>query len=96
MTASLFDQIVLPLFEEHRSDWLENARAAARRLARTRREITINDVRAECPPPDHIDPRVMGAVFRPAKDWQLVRYERSNRTTCHNRPVGVFRFRGAR
>jgi hypothetical protein len=49
-------------------------------------------VRAICPPPDDVDPRVMGAVFK-RSEWELIRHQRSTRSTCHNRPVGVFRLR---
>lgn len=93
MTASFFEQKILQLFEEYRADWLARAREAARCLGATGRTVTVDDVRAVCPPPDGIDPRVMGAVFR-NKDWECLGYERSTRATCHNRPVGVFRLRG--
>lgn len=88
----LFERQVLPLFEEHRSDWLERARAIARQIGLQRVEVTINDVRAVCPPPAGVDPRVMGAVFM-RSEWKLLRHERSTRATCHNRPVGVFSLR---
>lgn len=92
--ASLFDLTVLPLFEEYRGDWLADARAIARELGRGGKEVTVNDVRRRLPPPDHIDPRVMGAIFR-GSDWVVVRHERSERSTCHNRPIAVFRLRDA-
>jgi hypothetical protein len=88
----IFEREILPLFEEFRGEWLQEARATAAMLGSSGREITINDVRALCPPPEDVDPRVMGAVFT-RKCWTLVRYERSNRATCHNRPVGVFRIK---
>ncbi len=92
MSADLFGTEVLPLFEEHRADWLTEARAAAHLIASKRGQVTINDVRAVCPPPSDIDPRVMGAVLR-TKAFEVVGYQRSGRRECHNRPIAVFRLR---
>lgn len=89
---SVFEQAVLPLFEVTRANWLAYARETARRLAQHGREVTIDDVRASCPPPSGVDPRVMGAVFN-GRDWECVRYERSSRAACHSRPIGVFKLK---
>jgi hypothetical protein len=94
-TPSMFDTDVLPLFEEHRADWLAEARATAVSLAIQRGTVTIDDVRDHCPPPDDVDPRVMGAVFRTSDFESTGRHVRSVRRTCHNRPVMVFKLRGA-
>jgi hypothetical protein len=75
------------------STWLSLARSAARRLAAERGEITINDVRALCPPPEGADPRIMGSVFL-KRDFVRVDYRASSRDACHGRPIGVFRLRG--
>lgn len=88
--TDLFAANIQPLFEEQRADFLETARAVARALAFERGEITIDDVREHCAPPEGVDPRVMGAVFR-TDDFEAVGYRKSNRTTCHHRPVAVFR-----
>lgn len=88
----LFETAVLPLFEEHRADWLERARSSAIELAAANEKVTIDDVRDVCPPPEDVDPRVMGAVFR-GKHWECVGYQKSRRKSCHNRPVGVFRLK---
>lgn len=87
---SIFDAVVAPMFEESRKDWLESARTAAFSLGAGGRVITIDDVREVCPPPDDVDPRVMGAVFT-RSDWECVGYQRSRRSACHSRPVGQFR-----
>jgi hypothetical protein len=91
--ADLFEEVILPRFEEHRADWLERARGVAVELCQRFGEITIDNVRAECPPPENADPRVMGAVMRPPV-FEIVRYQKSVRSTCHKRPVAVFRLRG--
>lgn len=78
----------LDLFEVYRADWLEEARHVAFRLYwQSEQPITIDDVRAECPPPPWADPRVMGAVFR---GWVAVGYVNSRRRTCHRRPIRLF------
>ena len=82
----------LDLLEEHRPDYLSEAREAARRLLERRDSITINDVRAICPTPKDIDPRVMGAVFRHGDFEATGEFVLSSRQTCHNRPIQKFRF----
>lgn len=84
----------LDLLEEHRPDYLAQAREAARRLLRDRDSITINDVREICPPPADIDPRVMGAVFRTSEFEATGEFVLSSRTTCHRRPIQRFRLSG--
>ena len=93
MSTTLFEEAVLPHFEATRGEWIAQARAAARLLGLGGKPVTINDVRAKCPPPPDVDPRVMGAVFL-ARDWELLGYRGSARRACHGRPVGVFRLRG--
>lgn len=90
---SMFEQIVLPLFEEHRPDWLSAARAIAAQIGADGRPVTIDDVRDRIPPPSNVDPRVMGAVFT-RRDWIKTGYCNSGRSTCHKRPVAVFKLRG--
>ena len=89
---SCFEQSVLRLFEATRAEWLANARDAAYRLASERGCITIDDVRDACPPPEDVDPRVMGAVFR-RSEFQRVAYRQSRRARCHFRTVAVFQLR---
>lgn len=93
MSTDVYEQAVLPLQEEAHETWIDRARDVARRLARQRGAITIDDVRDECPPPEGIDPRVMGSVFKPKKDWICVDYRKSWRRENHGRPVGIWRLR---
>lgn len=87
-----FEQHVLPLFEVNRADWLQQAREVARNLGERCGEVTIDDVRRLCPPPESIDPRVMGGVFKKS-EWKLIRHQPSTRATCHHRLVAVFKLR---
>jgi hypothetical protein len=80
---------VLALLERTRSEYLERARAAAEELAKKTRTVTIDDVRAVCPPPAGIDPRVLGSVFMKSR-WVPVGFAQSARATCHARHVRVF------
>lgn len=88
--GDLFATEIQPLFEEYRANYLQIARDAARQLATAQGQVTIDQVRERCPPPEGVDPRVMGAVFR-TSEFELVGYAKSGRATCHNRPIGIFR-----
>lgn len=90
--SDLFAQAILPLFELTRADWLATARNVARYIASQKGEVTIDDIRAVWPPPENVDPRVMGAVFRTA-EFIPIGYRKSKRKTCHNRPIAVFKCR---
>lgn len=79
-------------FEHARPDWLSQARAVAVDFARKNGRVTIDDVRKVLPPPEDIDPRIMGAVFA-GKQFVRVGYTNSNRATCHKRPISVFGLR---
>jgi hypothetical protein len=94
LATSQFEQQVLPLFEQHRAPWLDRARAVARRLGQGGATVTIDMVRVECPPPDDVDPRVMGAVFT-RKEWENRGYMKGFRSTSHGRPVAMFKLREA-
>lgn len=94
MDGDHFHRDIRPLFEEMRAEFIAKARAVAERLGRDGRAISVDDVRAVCPPPEGIDGRVMGAIFR-AKEWEKVGYDNSVRSTCHFRPVARFRLRRA-
>jgi hypothetical protein len=81
----------LETFEMTRTEYLEKARATARLLLGSRDEITINDVREHCPPHPEWDGRVLGAVFRHEDFEATGRIVKSNRKTCHGRPIQLFR-----
>ena len=89
MAATVSKDEAIDLLEKYRREFLYLARGIARRLAADGRAITVDDVRKVCPPPDNIDPRVMGAVFRQA-DWEPTGFVNSARKTCHKRPVRLF------
>lgn len=92
-----FTKGILPLFEYSQPDWIEVARAKAVEIAlrHPNFDCTIDEVRAECPPPDGADPRIMGSVFLcSAKgDWEKIGYVQSKRKACHGRPVALFRLK---
>jgi hypothetical protein len=92
---AIFDQAVLPLFEQRPlgQRWVQSARAVARRIAAERGQVTIDDVRAVCPPPDGADPRIMGSVFT-AGEFRQVGRVNSSRRQCHGRSIAVFALKG--
>ena len=84
---------ILDLFEISTQSFLAEARAVAKSLVAEKGLVTVNDVRNICPPPDHIDPRVMGAIFRTGlkSEWEMVGYIASAR--AHARPIGQFKLK---
>ncbi len=90
--SDVFASEVSPRLNTHRQAWLARARQTARSIASRRGSVTIDEVRAVCPPPDDVDPRVMGAVFKRA-EFELVDYIESRRKACHGRHIGIFRLR---
>lgn len=81
---------VLDKLEETRRPWVERAREKAREIYdRTKEPVSVVMIRAECPPPENVDPRVFGAVLR-KPHWKLVGYASSCRVACHGRAVGLF------
>lgn len=90
MTLATKDD-ALDALEVARADYLSKARLAILEATTVGQIITIDDVRALCPPPDCIDPRVMGGVLRDRKTWEPVGYTNSRRRTCHKRPIGRFK-----
>lgn len=84
--------LVLENFEDIRAAYLKQARHVAEQLYLSgMKELTVNDVRKECPPPDSIDPRVLGAVFK-RSEWKVINYKRSER--AHMRVIAVFTKKG--
>lgn len=89
MTFSTRDE-ALDALERARAEYVDHARTIAARICAVGDCITVDDIRALAPPPDGVDPRVMGAVLR-APQWQRVGYVNSRRLVCHKRPVAQFR-----
>jgi hypothetical protein len=86
----IFDEQVLPLFQERESQakWIERARKVAVEIAKSRGFVTADDVWHRCPPSSDFEPRVMGAVFH--RDSGLVKtgqYINSIRKASHGRPI---------
>ncbi|PPC84760.1 MAG: hypothetical protein CTY35_00115 [Methylotenera sp.] len=90
-----FDEAALAM-RQHRSLYIAMARKSAIEIASARadRSVTIDDVRELCPPPDDIDPRVMGAIFTEKGVWESMGYVKSTRKTCHHRPIQRFQLLG--
>lgn len=89
---AIFDEAILPLFEQFRRPWIEEARDIAESLCLKHGSATADDVRRLLPPPTGVDPRVMSSIFTRSK-FRLIGYENSARKTCHGRPLGRFELR---
>lgn len=90
------DQALDPLTATRRH-LIDVATRFAVSIARRRNRVTSTEVLALMQrDPDlaeimaDVDPRFMGAVFRPERGWQLIGYER---TGSHARPVSVWALR---
>ena len=84
-----FEKTVAPHFEQTRGEYLAEARYYARLIAKEKSFVTVNDIRAVCPPPPHMDGRILGAVFNRA-DWERIGYVENPRKTAHGRPICRF------
>lgn len=84
-------QEAFDLFERHRRQWLAEARAEAAKIGMSKGTCTADEVRAVCPIPEGVDPRVMGAVFH-TEAWEAGEFINSQRRTCHKRPIRVHRW----
>lgn len=85
-------QQVLDFFEDTRQEILARARTKAREIARMRGEVSIDDIRELVQIPEHIDPRMFGAVFR-GEEWERIGFRESRRKENHARPISVFRLK---
>jgi hypothetical protein len=89
----------LDLFEVHRADLVEMARAVAIELAQTNGRVSGPEVTAELRKRglgealDSVDRRFMGAVFRAGKCWVRVGWESIG---SHNQPVSVWKLASER
>lgn len=82
-------QQALNLFETHRKEFLEHCRWVAVRIAKDKGNVTIDDVRDECPLPLNIDGRVYGAVFA-SEEFEIVGHTKTRIKSSHGRLVGVY------
>lgn len=83
------------LQEEAHDEWIEEARKKAIEISRRRGEVSADDIAVECPPPVGTDPRVIGAVWFPRKEWEIITYRKSARHAVnHGRRIAVWRWVG--
>lgn len=95
MDPSDYAAAVLPDQEKAHGDWIKNARAAARKLASERGEISSDDIWDIAPPPAGVDPRVLGSIFSDKTLWERTGYAKSERKVNHGRPIARWKLRVA-
>jgi hypothetical protein len=88
-------QEAMNLFEQKRHEFLTAARWEAIRIWKRKGNITVDDVRAEVSTPSDINPTVWGALFNNS-DWECVGYVKTTRQQAHGRPVGCWKYVGAK
>jgi hypothetical protein len=82
-------QMIIDFGKDKKAAWLATARKHAYSIALARGEVCADDIHAVCPIPENdVDPRIMGSVFR---GMEFVRFQKSKRSECHHRGIGVFR-----
>lgn len=76
------------LFQEQKTEWLEEARRTAHDLLKHRESITINDVLRQVPLPSFLHKNTIGSVFN--KEFRLVGYVKSNKPSARGRAIGIW------
>jgi hypothetical protein len=90
---SNYEDGVLLMQQDNHAEWLERARRAAKTHSLMYGEVCADDLWKICPPPEGTDPRTLGAVFHPRKNWEQVGTRRSERSkTNHGRSIAVWRY----
>lgn len=87
------DSIAIKQTQDHAA-WLARAKVLAIQISLERGFVSSDDIWNGAPPPDNADPRVMGALWRPRKDWLPVGYIPSTRRECHYRPIRQWTYVG--
>lgn len=85
----IFQEIISCAEEKQvREDYLARARAAAMELsiACNHSGVSVDDVRAVCPPPPGISPKIMGAIFA-GKIWVRYTPVHGARSISHGRTI---------
>ena len=85
-------QTAMNLFEAERQEFLELCRWTAKKIAKEKGHVTIDDVRDNVMLPLKIDGRVFGAVFNKS-DWLKVGYTNTRRESSHGRPIAIFQLK---
>lgn len=79
------------LFRSEREDWLDKARATARKLLMTYPTITIDDVTRICPRPQYVNQNTVGRVFKHPDFQSAGRHQKSVRPLSKGRWNMVWR-----
>lgn len=71
------------------SEWINQARAVARRVAQERGSVSSDDIHELCPPPSDAHPNVMGAVFK-GLGLRVISFMPTKRPSGHGRLIRVY------
>jgi len=94
ITGRQIRDAVLDDLEMRRRAYIERARRYAVEHARRWGVVSINHVRAGCPPPADVPPAALGAVFRERNVWQVVSFCLAEHPAAHARVVRVYKLKG--
>lgn len=79
-------QTVQDLFRQSKQEWLDGARATARKLLRNNYAITIEDVLEQYKFPKYLHRNTIGSVFKHS-DFTTIGFVPSRRTVSHGRYI---------
>jgi hypothetical protein len=79
--------------KETQTQYIDDARAVARKLLNNRAYVTTDDVWAHCPPPRFINSKIMGQIFR-SPDFKSIGWTRTRRASSHGRAIQMFTLAG--
>lgn len=77
------------LFKQERLNWLDDARAAVRKLLERQLVCTVEDVLAACPLPKYLHRNTIGRVFN-TEDFIAVGWRKSRRRSMNGRQVRLW------
>lgn len=87
-------QTVPSLFQKTKEDWIDGARAVAKRLLRTRLRITIEDVTKEYPLPSYLHRNTIGAVFN-SREFEPVGFTTAKNTAARGHVIRYWTLKDA-
>ncbi len=81
--------MTLDTFEFRDSEFLNQCRSVAKRIAMERGQVSINDIRDRVKLPPNVNPSVLGAVFRNSQ-FKPIGYTEARHPSAHARAIRVY------
>jgi len=88
-------QTQLGFMEETKTNYLDEARATAKRLLRSRMSVTTDDIWEHFPPPKIVNAKIMGQVFRHPDFKATGQFVATRRASSHGRYIQKFELKNS-